>query len=676
MPLLEISPYIAWKGISTNSIAPSYSRPDLTVAGPAFKANPIRQWRKQLIPTTNSGNPNRRAGVGMPMDIPDGSIYLGNVPENTNCLRNATDVGAAGLKENMEKYDNINCNTTAGDCYFDVSNNRMVRITGPRRIKPATTILSKKYYTDHEAYMRSRCLTFDQKLTANPIAGVTYLDANGVLQYPNDTNVNRNTQDCPATCPTQTSCQTIYKPNNIQYAKQGAVDSSDRLTRLKLNTINKNAASYKEVFGSSASRYLGMASTPYFTKSKYQACVQKDCAKIVNPVPSVYPLDLTFNRIGTNVNGIGFDNFVNFVDIAVQTDDKIVVGGEFLHYNNISCNYITRLNADGSLDTDFVNNNGSGFDSSVYSVQIQKLGLGEEKFIVIGQFTIFNGNPIGYIARINHDGTFDNTFNTGSGFNNKTFGLAVQPWDGKIVVAGDFTDFNGNTVGHIARLNSDGTFDASFNEGGAGFAAIDAISFSIAITLQPITHKIIIVGLFSDYSTNTCNSILQLDPSGNFDDDFYINNGTGFDTSPYYPQVLAIQHVDSDYKILVGGFNLSSFDGHTCNGILRLNSDGTLDTTFTNNIVNVFIPFDIINFAIALQPDGKILISGYVGSGTLYIARLNSDGTIDTIFIPITIFDGPIFSMALQSTGKIIVGGFFQNYGAVPVGNIARLYNA
>lgn len=273
MPLLEISPYISWKGISTNSIAPSNSRPDLNAAGPAFKAQPIKHWRKQLIPSANSGSPNRRAGVGMPMDTPGGSVYLGKVSANTNCLLNAKDVGAAGLKENMEKYDNINCNPSSNDCYYDISNNRMARITGPRRIKPATTILSKKYYTDHEAYMRSRCLTFDQKLTANPVPGVTYLDANGDLQYPNSTNVIRNTQDCPATCPSAKACKTIYKPNNIQYAKQGAVDGSDRITRLKLNTINKNAASYKELFGSSASRYLGMASTPYFIKSKYQACV-------------------------------------------------------------------------------------------------------------------------------------------------------------------------------------------------------------------------------------------------------------------------------------------------------------------------------------------------------------------------------------------------------------------
>ena len=274
MSLLDISPYISWKGVSTNSIVPSNSRPKLTAAGPPFKAQPIKHWRKQLIPSENSGSSNRRAGINMPMDTPGGSVYLGNVQTNTNCLLNAKDVGAAGLKENMEQYDNINCNPKANDCFFDISNNRMSRITGPRRIRPSTTILSKKYYTDHRAYMRSRGQLFDQKSTTNPVPGVTYLDADGNLLYPNSTNTVRNIQDCPLeTCSLASSYTTTYKPNNIKFAKQGAVDSSDRLTRLKLDTVNKNAASYEAVFGTSASRYLGMASTPYFTKSKYQACV-------------------------------------------------------------------------------------------------------------------------------------------------------------------------------------------------------------------------------------------------------------------------------------------------------------------------------------------------------------------------------------------------------------------
>ena len=255
MALLNVSPYISWKGTSTNSVAPSNSRPDLNASGPAFKAQPINHWRKQLIPNANSGSNNRRAGVGMPMDTPGGSVYLGNVAANTSCLLNAADVSAAGLKENIEK-DNTTC----------FSKTNCIR-------RPGTTILSKTYYTDRKSYMRSRCFLYDQKLTTNPVPTITYLDNAGELLHPTDSAAGpqvRQTQNC---CPdtVSASCRTIYKPNNTQYSQQGAVDSSDRIARLKLNTVNKNAASYKDTFGSAASRYLGMASTPYFLKSKYQA---------------------------------------------------------------------------------------------------------------------------------------------------------------------------------------------------------------------------------------------------------------------------------------------------------------------------------------------------------------------------------------------------------------------
>lgn len=262
MPLLQISPYITWKGLATNSAVPSYSRPDLTVSGPPFKANPIKHWRKQLLPT--AGSSGRRAGIGMPMDLPGGSVYLGNIQANAACLFPST----TSIKENIMKFNNTNFSQLldASGC-----------LSGPcnpehNRIKSSTTILSKNYYTDHHSYMRNRGNLFDQKLTALPVPGIIYLDPSGNLLPVTEGNAVRQIQDCIA-CPSQTSGKTIYKPNNAQYGKQGAVDSSDRITRLKLNTVNKNAASYTELFGSSASRYLGMASTPYFVKSKYQVCV-------------------------------------------------------------------------------------------------------------------------------------------------------------------------------------------------------------------------------------------------------------------------------------------------------------------------------------------------------------------------------------------------------------------
>ena len=275
--------YMSWKGASTNSIVPVFSRPNLSATGPNFKARPLKHWRKQLVPESNSGS--QRAGVSMPMDIPGGAIYLGNVPANTDCLLNFPNASDAvvGLKEDIVKYNNTNFTFAAGDKFYDVSNNRMVCVAcNPvaTRLRPATTILNKKYYTDRKSYLRSRCILYEQKLTANPVATITYLDAAGNLLNPTDSATGpqvRQTQNCNKACPTSATasvaCQTIYKPNNTQYGQQGAVDSSARLTRLKLNTINKTAKSEKATFGTSNSRYLGSTETPYYLKSKYQAPV-------------------------------------------------------------------------------------------------------------------------------------------------------------------------------------------------------------------------------------------------------------------------------------------------------------------------------------------------------------------------------------------------------------------
>jgi hypothetical protein len=137
MVLMPISPYVTWKGISTNSVIPSNTRPNLNASGPAFKANPIKHWRKQLIPNSESGGRNRRAGVGMPFDRPGGSVYLGDVSNNTACLLNGTN-NTAGLKENIVRFNNTKFlyNTPSG-CIAGACN------PGKNIIRRLTSIISK-----------------------------------------------------------------------------------------------------------------------------------------------------------------------------------------------------------------------------------------------------------------------------------------------------------------------------------------------------------------------------------------------------------------------------------------------------------------------------------------------------------------------------------------------------
>jgi uncharacterized delta-60 repeat protein len=160
--------------------------------------------------------------------------------------------------------------------------------------------------------------------------------------------------------------------------------------------------------------------------------------------------------------GTGFNNTVN--SIAVQGDGKILVGGTFTSYNGTSRNRIGRLNSDGSLDTGF--SIGTGFPTNaVNSIAVQ----GDDgKILVGGSFTSYNGTTRNRIARLNSDGSFDTGFSIGTGFNSAVNSIAVQGDDGKILVGGTFTSYNGGAAGssnRIARLNSDGTLDSGFSIG-------------------------------------------------------------------------------------------------------------------------------------------------------------------------------------------------------------------
>uniref|UniRef100_A0A6C0IJQ4 Uncharacterized protein n=1 Tax=viral metagenome TaxID=1070528 RepID=A0A6C0IJQ4_9ZZZZ len=314
----------SWKGVSTNSAVPNYSRPldgsESYPIGPSFGARPIKHWRKQLSTVHNSSR--ARAGVGMPMDLPGGSVYLGNTEANTNCTNcvdnltsnNINGEETTGLKENIVKYDDTNFTTTPADSLYDCVNNKPVCVAcNPENniIRRATTVLSKKYYTDTKGYLQSRCISYNQKLSVNPVPGVQYFNAQHQPLYPTDALDGpqvRATQNCFTNCNTCTGCATctncnvgctdcnnvancvncannnkctqkpsitIYKPNNAQYAVQGAVSSSARIDRLKYNTITTNGGSFYSAWGSAganAGRYQGTQDGPYFLKSKYYKC--------------------------------------------------------------------------------------------------------------------------------------------------------------------------------------------------------------------------------------------------------------------------------------------------------------------------------------------------------------------------------------------------------------------
>ncbi len=359
-------------------------------------------------------------------------------------------------------------------------------------------------------------------------------------------------------------------------------------------------------------------------------------------------LDTTFNAIDNGNTALaGFDGYINI--IAVQPDDKILIGGTFASYYGNTANRIIRLNANSTVDNSFVS--GTGFNNEVLTISIQTDG----KVLVGGNFTSYNGTIANRIIRLNTDGSIDNSFASGIGFNNDVWAIAIQT-DGKVLVGGAFTSYNGTTANYIIRLNTDGSIDNTFANG-TGFN-----NNILAISVQT-DGKILAGGIFTSYNGTSVNRIIRLNTDGSIDNSFAI--GTGFNLSAW---VISVQ---TDGKILVGG-NFTSYNGTSANRIIRLNTNGSIDNTFTSGT-----GFDMVIYAISIQANGKILVGGfftsYNGTPANYIIRLNTDGSIDNTFAIGTGFNFYVATISVQTNGKILVGGGFTNYNGTSTNYIICL---
>jgi uncharacterized delta-60 repeat protein len=362
-------------------------------------------------------------------------------------------------------------------------------------------------------------------------------------------------------------------------------------------------------------------------------------------------LDRSFNY-GNDINYqfiYGTKVYGSIRSICLQPNGKIIIGGDFTSVNDILRNRIARLNRDGSLDANF--NPGTGADYTIYSISLQPDG----KIIIGGNFSKYNGISKKCIARLNTDGSLDESFNTlDESFNSlngyiySVHAICLQP-DGKIIVGGNFATFNGSRRSNILRLNTDGSIDESFNPIYGASSVINSV-----ILLK--NGKIIIAGLFMSYDGVEVNRIACLNKDGSLDIKFKSGKGANGDINCTYLQ--------PDGKIIIGG-RFTSFDGASKNRIARLNKDGSIDTGFIpdngperNDGDNAEVK------SIDLQPDGKIIIGGfftsYKGTECYGVARLNPDASLDTTFIPETKLNSTVYSISVLSNKKIVIGGIIK----------------
>ncbi len=305
----------------------------------------------------------------------------------------------------------------------------------------------------------------------------------------------------------------------------------------------------------------------------------------------------------------------------------------------------------GFVDPSFLNNL-SGPNSWVWALALQPDG----SLLVAGQFTSFNGVPGGEVVRLSADGQVDTNFNASVTAGDPTIhSVAVQP-DGRVLIGGMFTGINGATCIRLARLNADGTLDSNF------VASVNSSQSFITVShlgLQT-NSQIVIGGWFETVNGAPHTNIARLNNNGSLD--------TGYNAQLDTPPNALVMSADG--KVLIGGA-FSTVNGQARAHIARLDTNGTLDATFlpvTDGNVDSFAP----------QPDGKIVIGGGFttvnGVSRNRIARLNANGTLDTTFQNgMAGADSYVGCVAVDPTGKVLVGGQFSSLNGVGRTNVARL---
>jgi len=372
------------------------------------------------------------------------------------------------------------------------------------------------------------------------------------------------------------------------------------------------------------------------------------------PTPTPTPTPTPGQPDTTFVPAPGTNDAVNVV--IPQPDGKVIAAGRFTFANNVARNRIARFNFNGSLDTTF--DPGTGADGEITAAVLQPDG----RIVVAGLFTSFNGFTHNRVCRLNANGSVDQTFGLGNGINNAALALALQS-DGRIIVGGQFTQVDLTMRNNLARLNTNGSVDLSFDPGIGPSGDVNAI------VIQP-DGRIVIGGTFIGYNGFARGGIARVLGTGALDPSFDSGVGTGGNVF-----ALALQH---DGQIVLGG-RFVQYSGTNRTSIARVFGDGSLDFGF-NPVPDSWVQ------SLAVEPDDRILVGGFFTHinvvGRNRIARLNTNGSVDLTFDPGTGCVGALTndatqvrSIALQQFGRILVGGIFTSYNNQLRDNIVRLFD-
>ena len=356
------------------------------------------------------------------------------------------------------------------------------------------------------------------------------------------------------------------------------------------------------------------------------ASIQGQVVKNIARLDNRGLLDPSFNQGGTGPNGVVYD-------MLVMSNGKIIIAGNFTTYNGVAVNYICRLNPDGTLDPSFV-----APPANNYIFKLAKRQ--DEKILIAGPFTNYAGAARTAPLLLDTNGAHLPTFVPPSNTAAPTILSMVVMANNNVLICGTYTTFSGSaSVKYLTYLSSTGWFAASS-------VPVDATCRTLALAPD---GGVLVGGAFTSVGSITTYGLFKMRIDGRLDRRF--NQGHGPNNNIVKVVPLA------GGKALVAG-NFTSWGGYGRGSLIRINVNGTPDTTFNAPTMAQGVnDFEVLS-------SGKIIVgtsSFNVAGARDYLMRLNADGSYDNTFLSgLAGPQGFVNQVEITSAGKIYILGYFN----------------
>jgi len=361
---------------------------------------------------------------------------------------------------------------------------------------------------------------------------------------------------------------------------------------------------------------------------------------------SAQSLDPSFASVSTFRTGSVYNT-------AEQPDGKLLVAGAMIRVNGRAVTGLVRLNADGTIDQSF----NARFQTPVKKVRLLPNG----QILAIGDGVIrFEDHNYHTIVKLNADGMLASDFDAGTGATSSIAAVVVQT-DGKILLGGSFSAFNGAKVNRLVRLNSNGSVDQQFLST-LNNNLVSGVVYTAAI--QP-DRKIVIGGTFDYANMPIYHSLVRLNDDGTLDTTF----------KPALPALSATKNADvvaisldpqTNYWVVRTALSQKS--------LVRLTDTGESDPSFVGDIISPSYDYDsrlIVDASSRITLNGNFNFSNAINSRN-NLARFLATGEIDNTFIP-QLLDATVKDVQLLADGSLLVGGEFSHYGIIERSGLLKL---